>query len=75
MEGGTAIRSTLISPGAVKTELFDNILHPQIKEMARARLSGARPVDSIARAIAFALAQPDDVDVNEMIVRPLANKY
>ena len=75
LEGGAAIRSTLISPGAVATELFDKILHPQIQEMAKARLGGALPVDSIARAIAFAIDQPDDVDVSEIIVRPMANKY
>jgi NADP-dependent 3-hydroxy acid dehydrogenase YdfG len=75
IEGGTSIRSTLISPGATATELFDKILHPQIQEMAKARLASALPVDSIARAIAFAIAQPDDVDVNEIIVRPMANKY
>ncbi len=75
LEGGAAIRSTLISPGAVATELFDKILHPQIQEMAKARLGSALPVDSIARAIAFAIDQPDDVDVSEIIVRPMANKY
>jgi NADP-dependent 3-hydroxy acid dehydrogenase YdfG len=75
IEGGTAIRSTLISPGAVATELFDKILHPQIQQMAKSRIGGALPVDSVARAIAYAIEQPDDVDVNEIIVRPMANKY
>lgn len=75
LEGGTAIRSTLISPGATQTELFDKILHPQIQEMVKARSGSALPVDSIARAIAFAIAQPDGVDVNEIIVRPMVNKY
>ncbi|MDB5584197.1 MAG: putative oxidoreductase [Bradyrhizobium sp.] len=75
LEGGTAIRSTLISPGAVATELFDKILHPEIQQMAKSRIDDALPVDSIARAIAFAIEQPAEVDVNEIIVRPLANKY
>ena len=75
LEGGSAIRSTLISPGAVQTELFDNILHPQIQAMAKSRIDAALPVDSIARAIAYALEQPDDVDVNEIIVRPMVHKY
>jgi NADP-dependent 3-hydroxy acid dehydrogenase YdfG len=74
-EGGMEIRSTLISPGATATELFDNILHPQIQEMSKSRLDMALPVDSIARAIAFAIEQPADVDVNEIIIRPMANKY
>jgi NADP-dependent 3-hydroxy acid dehydrogenase YdfG len=75
LEGGTTIRSTLISPGAVATEPFDKILHPQIQVMAKARLGGALPADSIARAIAYAIEQPADIDVNEIIVRPMANKY
>jgi NADP-dependent 3-hydroxy acid dehydrogenase YdfG len=75
LEGGTTIRSTLISPGAVATELFDKILHPQIQAMAKSRLGAALSADSIARAIAYAIEQPADVDVNEIIVRPMANKY
>lgn len=75
LEGGAAIRSTLISPGAVATELFDNIKHPMIQERAKARSTSALPAASIARAIAFAIAQPDDVDVSEIIVRPMNGKY
>ena len=75
LEGGTEIRSTLISPGAVATELFDKILHPDIQKMAKARLNVALPVNSIARAIAFAIEQPPEVDVNEVIVRPMGHKY
>jgi len=36
---------------------------------------GAIPADAIARAISFAIEQPDDVDVSEIIVRPAANAY
>lgn len=75
LEGGTAIRSTLISPGAVATELFEKIEHPGIQEAAVARSATALPADSIARAIAYAIAEPDDVDVNEITVRPLTVKY
>ena len=74
LEGGVGIRSTLISPGAVATELFDKILHPQIQEMAKAQLGKALPAEAIARAIAFAIEQPDDVDVNEILVRPVGIK-
>jgi NADP-dependent 3-hydroxy acid dehydrogenase YdfG len=74
LEGGAAIRSTLISPGAVATELFDKILHPQIQELAKSQLDKSLPAEAIARAIAFAIDQPDDVDVNEILVRPIANK-
>jgi NADP-dependent 3-hydroxy acid dehydrogenase YdfG len=75
LEGGTAIRSTLISPGAVATELFDKILHPQIQQLAKSRISSALPVDSVAHAIAYAIGQPENVDVTEIIVRPMTNKY
>lgn len=74
LEGGAAIRSTLIAPGAVATELFDKIPHPQIQELAKSHLDKSLPADAIARAIAFAIEQPDDVDVNEILVRPIANK-
>jgi NADP-dependent 3-hydroxy acid dehydrogenase YdfG len=75
LEGGTAIRSTLIAPGAVQTELFEKIPHPQINEGTKARLKDALPVDSIARAIVYAIEQPDGVDVNEVTVRPMVHKY
>mgnify|MGYP003676908484 CR=1 FL=1 len=75
VEGGTTIRSTLISPGAVATELFDKILHPQIQEMAKAKLDEALSPEAIARAIVFAIEQPDNVDVSEILVRPMTNKY
>lgn len=75
LEGGTTIRSTLIQPGATQTELFDNIEHPEIRVMAQARLDAALPVDSIARAIAYAIEQPEGVDVNEITVRPMVHKY
>jgi NADP-dependent 3-hydroxy acid dehydrogenase YdfG len=75
LEGGSAIRSTLIAPGATQTELFDKIIHPQIQQAAKARNATALPVDSIARAIAYAIEQSHDVDVNEIIVRPMSNKY
>jgi NADP-dependent 3-hydroxy acid dehydrogenase YdfG len=75
LEAGTAIRCTLISPGPVVTELFDKILHPQIQQMAKSRINAALPVDAVARAIAFAIEQPGDIDVNEIIIRPLTNKY
>jgi len=75
LEGGTAIRSTLISPGAVATELFSNILHDGIRERSADRIATALPAESIARAIVYAISEPDDVDVNEVTVRPMTVKY
>ena len=75
LEGGEAVRSTLISPGAVSTELFEKIPHEQIKQGAVGRRDTAIPAESIASAIAYAIGQPASVDVNEIIVRPMAIKY
>jgi len=65
------IRTTIISPGAVATELPDSITEPDIAEGARKFYKEvAIPADSFARTVAFAMSQPDDVDVNEILFRP-----
>ncbi|MBF39808.1 SDR family oxidoreductase [Idiomarina sp. UBA4520] len=69
-ESNGQIRSTNISPGAVATELTDHISHKDAKEMADDLYSDAIDSDSIARAITFAIEQPGEVDVNEMVIRP-----
>jgi NADP-dependent 3-hydroxy acid dehydrogenase YdfG len=74
LEGGAAVRSTLISAGATQTELVENIDQPMMREALRARWNDTLPVDSVARAIAFAIAQPHEVDVSEILVRPLKLK-
>ncbi len=73
LEGGP-IRSTLISPGAVQSELFDKIEHAGIRSAALSRFGDALPADAIARAIAYAIEQPDHVDVSEVTVRPMAQR-
>ena len=70
MESGGKVRVTNISPGAVSTELADHIGVQEIKDGIQGILDIAIEPDAIARAIGFAIAEPDDVDVNEMIVRP-----
>jgi len=65
------IRTTVISPGAVATELPDSATDPD----AAARLKKfyseyAIPADSFARAVAYAIGEPDDVDINEILFRP-----
>ena len=65
------IRTTVISPGAVATELPDSATDPD----AAARLKKfyseyAIPANSFARAVAYAIAEPDDVDINEILFRP-----
>jgi NADP-dependent 3-hydroxy acid dehydrogenase YdfG len=65
------IRTTVISPGAVATELPDTITEPDVAENIRNFYEAyAIPADSFARAVAFAISQPEDVDVNEILFRP-----
>lgn len=66
------IRTTIISPGAIKTELPDTVTDKKIKESMQGLLSIAIPVDSIVRAIAYAIEQPVEYDVNEILLRPTA---
>ncbi len=66
------IRVTIISPGVVESELANTITDPATQAaIAAYRKVGLTP-DAIARAMAYAIEQPADVDVNEIIVRPTA---
>jgi NADP-dependent 3-hydroxy acid dehydrogenase YdfG len=64
------IRTTVISPGAVATELPNSVTEPDIAENIRKAYEIAVPADSFARMVAFAMSQPEDVDVNEILYRP-----
>ena len=65
------IRTTVISPGAVATELPDSVTEPDIAEnIHKFYETFAIPADAFARAVAFAMSQPDDVDINEILFRP-----
>ena len=65
------LRTTIISPGAVATELPDSISEDDISaEMHKFYEEYAIPADSFARAVAFAISQPEDIDVNEILYRP-----
>ncbi len=67
------VRVTVISPGLTRTELFDGISDPQVRAGVGAMLEQSSiPASAIAEAIGFAISQPDNVDVNELIVRPTA---
>lgn len=68
----SGIRSTLIAPGLTKTELFDSITSPEVQAIAN-QISGLGiSPNSIARAIAFAIHEPDDTLISEIMVRPTA---
>ncbi|MGB8277687.1 MAG: SDR family oxidoreductase [Methylovirgula sp.] len=71
-EAGDKLRVTIISPGAVESELAETISDPELKQQIDHYRKMAIPADAIARAIAFAIEQPADVDVNEILIRPTA---
>ena len=65
------IRTTIISPGAVRSELPDSITEPDVNsDIHKFYDAVAIPADSFARAVAFAIGQPDEVDINEILYRP-----
>ncbi len=67
------IRTTVISPGAVATELLDHISEKDIADSVREHVNEiAIPAESFARMVAFAISQPHDVDVSEIVFRPTA---
>ncbi|MGO9593507.1 MAG: SDR family oxidoreductase [Steroidobacteraceae bacterium] len=70
------IRTTVISPGAVDTELTDSITEPDVAEnMKKFYAQVALPADSFARAVAFAISQPAEVDINEILYRPTRQEF
>jgi NADP-dependent 3-hydroxy acid dehydrogenase YdfG len=70
---GDKLRVTIISPGMTRTNFADTMTSPEIKSQLENRrdASGTAP-EAVARAIAYAIEQPDDVDVSEIVVRPTA---
>lgn len=74
-EVGADIRVTLVSPGVVESELAESISDPAGREEMRSFRQISIKPDAIARAIEFAIQQPADVDVSEIIVRPTASPY
>ncbi|RAM50863.1 MAG: oxidoreductase [Hapalosiphonaceae cyanobacterium JJU2] len=74
-EVGGDIRVTVISPGVTESELAESISDENAKQGMQEFRKIAIPAEAIARSIAFAIEQPDDVDVSEIIVRPTASPY
>jgi NADP-dependent 3-hydroxy acid dehydrogenase YdfG len=68
------IRCTCVYPGVVESELADTISDPVARERMQSYRKIAIQPDAIARAIQFAIEQPNDVDVNEIVVRPLGTQ-
>ncbi len=67
----TDIRVTVISPGVTQSELASTITDVEAAQWVEGFREAIIPADAIARAIAFAIEQPLDVDVNEIVVRPI----
>lgn len=68
------IRVTCIHPGVVESELADSITDPATAEAMKLYRTIALKPDAIARAVRYAIAEPDDVDVNEIVIRPTATR-
>jgi NADP-dependent 3-hydroxy acid dehydrogenase YdfG len=69
------VRTTVLSPGMVATELVDSITEPDIAETMRQRYEGAIPAEAFANMVAFAMSQPQEVDINEILFRPTSQDY
>jgi NADP-dependent 3-hydroxy acid dehydrogenase YdfG len=69
------IRTTIVCPGAVKTELLEHISEADIQQANKDYVGEVGiSADSFARVVAFAISQPSDVDINEIIFRPTAQE-
>ncbi|MGP3928873.1 SDR family oxidoreductase [Nonomuraea sp. KM88] len=70
LELDPSIRVTTVSPGVVESELADTITEAGAREAMRTYRADSIPPSAIADAIAYAVGQPPEVDVNELIIRP-----
>ena len=69
------IRTTVISPGAVATELPESVTEPDIMEDMRKSYEIALPADTFANMVVFVMSQPEDVDVSEILFRPTRQEF
>ena len=66
-----AVRTTSISPGYVRTELADSIDDPAVRDQVQRSMEAfGLPPEAVARAVAFAIEQPDDVEIGDLTIRP-----
>jgi len=72
-EAGPNLRVTVITPGMTDTGFADDISNPEVRaQIAASKTDFGMPPAAIAHAMAYAIAQPPEVDVGEVIVRPTA---
>ncbi|WP_175836668.1 SDR family oxidoreductase [Burkholderia anthina] len=69
------IRTTIVSPGAVATELVNTITDADVAAGMAKTYEKAIPPSSFARVVEFVISQPDDVDINEVLFRPTSQVY
>lgn len=70
------IRTTIISPGAVDTELTESVTDPETAQrMSAFYAQVAIPAESFADTVLFAMSQPESVDINEILYRPTAQEF
>ena len=74
-EVGGTIRTTTIEPGAIESELKFGSSHKESSEFVTDFYKQAIPADSVARAIAYAIEQPADIDINEIVLRPTSQEF
>ncbi len=76
VEAPEGVRATLVSPGAVESELKLGSSDPASAAGVKAFYDANQiPADSVARAIAYAIEQPADVDINEIVLRPTVQEF
>ncbi|AXB42579.1 SDR family oxidoreductase [Amycolatopsis albispora] len=72
-EAGPDLRVTIVSPGITHTEFSRTMESPDLRaRLVELRDRIAMPPEAVARAVAYAIEQPADIDLNEVIIRPTA---
>jgi NADP-dependent 3-hydroxy acid dehydrogenase YdfG len=74
VESPPSIRVTTVSPGTTESELAGSITDPGAREAMRIYRANLIPADAIAQAISYAIGQPPSVDVNQLTIRPAAQR-
>jgi NADP-dependent 3-hydroxy acid dehydrogenase YdfG len=74
-EVGSEIRVTTIEPGAIESELKHSTIHKESSVGVNEFYKLAIPASSVARAVAYAIEQPADVDINEIVIRPTIQEF
>jgi NADP-dependent 3-hydroxy acid dehydrogenase YdfG len=72
-EAGDKLRVTIVSPGMTRTNFADTMVNPDVRsQLVEMRDEIAMPPAAVASAIAYAIEQPSDIDVGEVVIRPTA---